>query len=86
MYDVDQQELKLEEMEDTVQFEVEQFNRKVISEPFNRAVLNKLTDYVDPTSKENVNFAVNDAHADTIVRLLKRLTKSVVMKWKMMLL
>ena len=39
-------------MEDTVQFEVEQFNRKVISEPFNRAVLNKLTDYVDPTSKE----------------------------------
>ena len=52
VYDVDQQELKLEEMEDMVQFEVEQFNRKVISEPFNRAVLNKLTDYVDPTSKE----------------------------------
>lgn len=33
VYDVDQQELKLEEMEDTVQFEVEQFNRKVITEP-----------------------------------------------------
>lgn len=76
VYDVDQQELKLEEMEDTVQFEVEQFNRKVITEPFNRAVLNKLTDYIDPTSKEKtLIFAVNDAHADMVVRLLKEAYK-----------
>ncbi|MDE7542846.1 type I restriction-modification system endonuclease [Bacillus cereus] len=76
VYDVDQQELKLEEMEDTVQFDVEQFNKKVITEPFNSAVLNKLTDYIDPTSKEKtLIFAVNDAHADMIVRLLKEAYK-----------
>ena len=39
-------------MEDTVHFEVEQFNRRVITEPFNRAVLTRLAEYIDPTGKE----------------------------------
>ncbi|WP_197084411.1 type I restriction-modification system endonuclease [Rossellomorea marisflavi] len=76
VYDVDSSEIQLEKMEDTVKFEIEQFNKKVITEPFNRAVLNKLTDYIDPTSKEKtLIFAATDQHADLIVRLLKEAFK-----------
>jgi type I restriction enzyme, R subunit len=72
VYDVDKGEIQLETMEDTVRFEVEQFNKKVITEPFNRAVLNKLADYIDPTGKEKtLIFAATDQHADLVVRILK---------------
>ncbi|WP_085508983.1 type I restriction-modification system endonuclease [Thalassobacillus devorans] len=72
VYDVDNAEIQLEKMEDTVHFEVEQFNKKVITEPYNRAVLSKLTDYIDPTSNEKtLIFAATDQHADLIVRILK---------------
>ncbi|WP_027956344.1 type I restriction-modification system endonuclease [Halobacillus kuroshimensis] len=72
VYDVDSAEIQLEKMEDELHFDVAQFNRKVITEPFNRAVLNKLTDYIDPTSNEKtLIFAATDQHADLIVRLLK---------------
>ncbi len=72
VYDVDNSEVQLEKMEDTVHFEVEQFNRRVITEPFNRAVLTKLTEYIEPTGKEKtLIFAATDQHADLIVRLLK---------------
>ncbi|MDD9267854.1 type I restriction-modification system endonuclease [Paenibacillus sp. GCM10023248] len=76
VYDVDKGEVELEKMEDTVHFEVEQFNRRVITEPFNRAVLNKLTEYIDPTGKEKtLIFAATDQHADLVVRLLKEAFK-----------
>lgn len=72
VYDVDNGEIQLEKLEDTIRFEVEQFNKRVITEPFNRAVLNKLADYIDPTGKEKtLIFAATDQHADLIVRLLK---------------
>ncbi|MGG1417538.1 type I restriction-modification system endonuclease [Bacillus subtilis] len=72
IYDVDKGEIQLEKMEDTVRFEVEQFNKKVITEPFNRAVLNKLADYIDPAGKEKtLIFAATDQHADLVVRILK---------------
>lgn len=72
VYDVDKGEIQLEKMEDTVHFEVEQFNKRVITEPFNRAVLSKLTEYIDPTGKEKtLIFAATDKHADLVVRLLK---------------
>lgn len=76
VYDVDKGEIQLEKVEDTVSFDVEQFNKRVITEPFNRAVLNKLTDYIDPTSKEKtLIFAATDQHADMVVRLLKEAFK-----------
>lgn len=72
VYDVDKGEIQLEKLEDTVRFEVEQFNKKVITEPFNRAVLSKLADYIDPTGKEKtLIFAATDQHADLVVRILK---------------
>ncbi|MGE0999927.1 type I restriction-modification system endonuclease [Bacillus sp. Gnz1/3] len=72
VYDVDNGVVQLEKMEDTVHFEVEQFNRRVITESFNRAVLTKLAEYIDPTGKEKtLIFAATDQHADLVVRLLK---------------
>ncbi len=72
VYDVDSSEVQLEKLEDELHFEITQFNKKVITEPFNRAILNKLTDYIDPTSNEKtLIFAATDQHADMIVRLLK---------------
>lgn len=62
---------------DELDFEVEDFNRKVVNENFNRAVLEEITRDIDP---ENVDehgktliFAVNDAHADMIVTILKEI-------------
>ncbi|MBH0083004.1 type I restriction-modification system endonuclease [Salinibacterium sp. SWN167] len=63
------------ELEDEVTFEVDQFNRKVITEDFNRAVLAEIAQGIDPTSPEEYGktliYAVDDAHADMIVNLLK---------------
>lgn len=76
VYDVDKGEIQLEKMEDTIHFEVEQFNKRVITEPFNRAVLNKLVEYIDPTGKEKtLIFMTTDQHADLVVRLLKEAFK-----------
>ncbi|GGP11231.1 type I restriction-modification system deoxyribonuclease [Oceanobacillus neutriphilus] len=72
VYDVDAGEISLEKVPDAIHFEVEQFNRKVITESFNRAILNELVQYIDPTGKEKtLIFAATNQHADLIVRLLK---------------
>ena len=58
---------------DDVQFEVEQFNRSVITTPFNAAVANELTNHIDPALPgKTLVFAVTDAHADIVVAELKR--------------
>lgn len=76
VYDVDKGEIQLGKMEDAVHFEVEQFNKRVITEPFNKAILNKLVEYIDPAGKEKtLIFAATDQHADLIVRLLKEAFK-----------
>lgn len=63
------------ELEDEVTFKVDQFNRTVITEDFNRAVLQEIAQDLDPTSPEvygkTLIYAVDDAHADMIVDLLK---------------
>jgi len=63
------------ELEDEVTFDVDQFNRQVITEDFNRAVLEEIARDLDPTSPEvygkTLIYAVDDAHADMIVNLLK---------------
>lgn len=72
VYDPEEGEIILEQLEDELKFEVEHFNKKVITEGFNRAVLTKLTDYIDPESDEKtLIFAATDQHADLVVRLLK---------------
>ena len=66
-----------EELADELDFEIEDFNRRIINENFNRAVLEEIARDIDP---ENVDeqgktliYAVNDAHADMIVDILKNI-------------
>ncbi len=56
---------------DELSFEVEDFNRKVITESFNRVVCTELAQRIDPSLPgKTLIFAATDAHADLIVRLL----------------
>lgn len=72
VYDPEQGEIILEQLEDELKFEVEHFNKRVITEGFNRAVLQELIKHIDPESEEKtLIFAATDQHADLIVRLLK---------------
>lgn len=73
------------ELTDELDFEVEDFNRKVITENFNRTVLKEIflpehpTEWnmgVDPEDKmqgKTLIFAVDDTHADMIVQILKEM-------------
>ncbi|CAL4867091.1 hypothetical protein MMA231_01341 [Asticcacaulis sp. MM231] len=57
---------------DEFHFAVEKFNRQVITESFNRVVAEELTNHIDPALPgKTLIFAVTDAHADIVVRLLK---------------
>lgn len=61
---------------DELKFDVEEFNRKVITEPFNQVVCEYLAKEIDPASKQKtLIFCVSDIHADMIVRLLKEAFK-----------
>lgn len=62
-------------LEDELDFDVDAFNRQVITEPFNRAVLTEIARDIDPESPDvqgkTLIYAVNDDHADLIVKILK---------------
>lgn len=62
-------------LDDELDFDVETFNRQVITEPFNRAVLEEISRDIDPESPreqgKTLIYAVNDDHADMIVSILK---------------
>lgn len=61
-----------EELEDDLKFEVEDFNRKVVTEGFNKTVLEEIAKDIDPNEKgKTLIFAVDDAHADMVTRILK---------------
>jgi len=61
--------------DEILDFDLESFNRHVITEPFNRTVLEEIARDIDPESpKENgktLIYAANDEHADMIVTILK---------------
>lgn len=65
------------ELADEISFEVDEFNRSVITEPFNRTVLTEIARDLDPSMPEALGktliYAVDDAHADLIVDLLKEI-------------
>jgi type I restriction enzyme R subunit len=61
---------------DDLHFDVEEFNRKVITKPFNRAVAEALADYIDPADLgKTLIFAVNKGHADILVSQIKAVFK-----------
>lgn len=58
---------------DEIHIEVEQFNRRVITEPFNQVVCEHLAQYIDPELPEKtLIFCVTDHHADIVVDQLKK--------------
>lgn len=66
------QKPKKEDLPDELHFDVESFNRGVITKNFNRVVLNELANHIDPEQDEKtLVFCANDAHADLVVKLLK---------------
>lgn len=61
-------------LQDELSFEVEQFNRSVITKEFNRAVLEEISKDINPEGDEKtLIFAVNDSHADLIVSILREI-------------
>lgn len=59
------------ELPDELDFEVDSFNRKVITENFSRVICAALTRELDLSSPEKtIIFCVNDLHADQVRRLL----------------
>lgn len=59
-------------MPDELHFNVGDFNRRVITESFNRVVCNELTNHINPLSEEKtLVFCATDQHADLVTRLLK---------------
>jgi type I restriction enzyme R subunit len=57
---------------DDVEFDVEEFNKKVVTVPFNRTVADELARHIDPNLPgKTLIFAVNDAHADIVVEQVK---------------
>ncbi len=62
----------LDALKDELEFEVEEFNKKVITEPFNKAILGELVNHIDPSSlQKTLIYAASDEHADLVVKILK---------------
>ena len=63
-------------LEDELDFDVSEFNRKILLPDNTRKVLEEISSYLNPESGEKtLIFAVNDAHADTIVDMLRDIYK-----------
>lgn len=63
-------------LKDELDFEVADFNRKIILPKHTRTVLEEVSNYLNPESKEKtLIFAVNDEHADRIVDTLRDIYK-----------
>ncbi|MBH9968636.1 type I restriction-modification system endonuclease [[Bacillus] enclensis] len=72
VYDTITGRLSQEELEDEVNIEVTQFNTKVITESFNRVVIQELVNYISPDDEgKTLIFAATDDHADLVVDILK---------------
>jgi type I restriction enzyme R subunit len=72
VYDAASGVIAKEVLEDEVNIEVTQFNKSVITENFNRVILQALSAYIDPEADgKTLIFAATDEHADMIVRIFK---------------
>lgn len=64
-------------LDDELDFDVEQFNRQVITRPFNETVLAEIARDIDPENPREFGktliYAVDDQHADIIVDILKNI-------------
>ena len=68
-------EIDLAHAPDEIRFEVEQFNKQVVTTEFNRVVAEELANHIDPSAPgagKTLIFAATDAHADIVVKALKK--------------
>ncbi len=64
-------EVEIAELEDELSFNVESFNRGVITEGFNKVICQQLAQEIDPLGDEKtLIFCATDLHADMVKRLL----------------
>lgn len=72
LLDVQSGALDLVHLPDEVRFEVDAFNKQVVTENFNKVVCNELVKYIDPVLPgKTLIFCATDTHADMVVQLLK---------------
>ncbi len=66
--------LNSDQLDDDLKFEVDKFNREVVTENFNKTVLTEIARNIDPNEKgKTLVFAVDDAHADMVTRILQEI-------------
>lgn len=71
-YNTRTQQVELFKAPDEINVNVDGFNRKVITEDFNRVVCKWLANELEPSARQKtLIFCVNDLHADMVVQLLK---------------
>ncbi len=71
-YDAQRDQMSLFITPDEIKFEVDEFNRKVITKSFNEVVCEFLAKELDPSSRQKtLIFCATDSHADLVVQLLK---------------
>lgn len=87
VYDTSTNTLSNKIVDDEIHFEVDNFNRKVINENFIRVMCEELTKHIDPNGDgKTLIFAVNDTHADMIVRILKETYRKTTLQLTKILL
>jgi type I restriction enzyme R subunit len=65
-------QVQLSLLPDDVDVEVEQFNKRVVTQNFNRVVCEELARHIDPSlGGKTLVFCATDMHADLVVQLLK---------------
>ena len=78
VYDSTKDAVELFQTPDEIRIEVAEFNKKVITRPFNKVVCDFLAQELDPSSKEKtLIFCAGDSHCDLVVELLKDAFKGV---------
>lgn len=79
IFDQDDNTINKEKLPDNMNFDVKDFNHRVITRSFNKVVCDELVkNYLDPTEPKlgkTLIFAATDAHADMVVDLLKQAFK-----------
>lgn len=75
IYDpITNQILNSDQLDDDLKFEVDKFNKEVVTENFNKTVLTEIARDIDPNEKgKTLVFAVDDAHADMVTRILQEI-------------
>ena len=72
VYNVQAQTLDTVVLPDEVDLDIESYNRRVVTENFNRVVCAQLAEHIDPNLEgKTLVFCATDNHADLVVRLLK---------------